>query len=82
MLPVQAIQFGLEYAKIAPDSIDAVAFSFEPKIRKQHFQVYPLSQTGDWGDKEGEAKFRAALGEVKHNIAQILGVDISNKFHW
>lgn len=52
-LPSCAIAFCLQQASIEPEEIDLVAVAFDPQLRRETFQVDPLSVDGDWGSARG-----------------------------
>ncbi len=82
ILPKEAIAFCLANAKIKAEDMDAIAFSFEPKLRELNFQFDSLSVPGNWGSEQGENKFRHCLQEVKNSLNRLLGDNASSKLVW
>lgn len=81
-LPVQAIRYCLEQANLRGSELDAVSFSFDPILRQRQWQPDQYGQPGDWGDPDGEKLFRAGLMRVPEAVSELLGTDISDRFHW
>ncbi len=62
-LPENSIRFCLAHAGLTAADLDGVAYSFDPSMRQQEFELDSLSQPGDWGSAEGEKIF---LSEFTH----------------
>ncbi len=73
VLPENAIRFCLERAGIDAGAVDAVAYSFDPDLRRREFELDPISLPGDWGDAAGEATFLAKLDLVRPAVEALLG---------
>jgi carbamoyltransferase len=81
-LPVSAISYCLREAGIDPKDLDAVAYSFDPKLRARTVRLDPFAVPGDWGSEEGERIFMASLGAVPGAVSDLLGVPLGKKFCW
>ncbi len=66
-LPENAIRFCLEYAGLRPSDIDFVAYSFDPKLRRETFRPEW------WPDSQLEADFLECLGEVGGVASKLMG---------
>lgn len=82
VMPARAVQFCLDFGGVAPEELDAVAYSFSPSMRRQTFEHDRLSRAGDWGDAAGEEIFIAALERVPAAASELLGRDVTDCFHW
>ncbi len=81
-LPVDAIAFCLRQAGITGADVDAVAYSFDPQLRRQLFRPDALSRPGDWGSEDGEEAFLAGLDRVPDRLSAALGADLSGRIRW
>src|SRR5882672_3859835 len=63
-IPVQSIQYCLRKAGVSPSDINAIGYSFDPKLRLEKFILDERSIKGDWGDSEGETTFLESLRAV------------------
>jgi carbamoyltransferase len=81
-LPVEAIAFCLRQAAIAGADIDAVAYSYDPLLRRRLFQPDPWSVPGGWGSVDGEAVFRACLDRIPERLSAAVGADVAARFRW
>ncbi len=81
-LPERAIAFCLEQAGIESEEIDLIAVSFDPELRRDTFQVDPLSVAGDWGSAQGEALFLAGLARIPERLCDLLGFDCAEAVRW
>jgi carbamoyltransferase len=81
-LPIQAINLCLEYAGIKGDSIDWIAYSFNPDARLKNQFVDDDFTEGNWGSATGENLFHTKLQEVPNKLSELLGIDVSDKFKW
>lgn len=82
VMPAQAIQFCLDFGRVAPGELDGVAYSFSPQMRRKTFEHDRLSRAGDWGDTGGEEAFMAYLDRVPSEVSALLGRDVTDRFHW
>ena len=82
LLPERSIQFCFQQCGIRPSDLDAVAYSFSPKLRRQRFRYDKLSRPGDWGDLNGEQLFVSCLDEVPNRVSSLLDEDVSHRFYW
>src|ERR1700735_3059332 len=57
-IPEHAIKFFLDYAGLRPSEIDRVAYSFDPKLRREEYNA------DWWPDSTMEDIFLDCLGEV------------------
>ncbi len=73
ILPAAAIAFCMEQAEITADDIDAVAFSFDPALRRTTFAPDRFSIEGDWGSVTGEQTFLASIDRVPDALGRLLG---------
>jgi carbamoyltransferase len=81
-LPVESIRFCLRQAGVTGADVDAVAYSFDPDLRRELFRPDPLGEPGGWGSEEGEAEFLAALDRVPDRLAEVLGDDVTGRLRW
>jgi carbamoyltransferase len=81
-LPVESIRFCLRHAGVTGADLDAVAYSFDPDLRRELFRPDPLGQPGGWGSEEGEAEFLAGLGRVPDRLAEVVGHDLTGRLRW
>lgn len=81
-LPVSSIAYCLEVSGIIPFDIDAVCFSFDPVLRRNHFFADPFAKPGDWGTEEGEAYFMKGLSRVKKQVEVLLDIDLDGRFFY
>ncbi len=73
ILPVSAIKFCLEQAQISAADIDAIAYSYDPALRRRVFVTDHLSVEGDWGSVTGEDTFWDSLDQVPEALDSLLG---------
>jgi carbamoyltransferase len=82
-LPTGAIRFCLDTAGIAAQDLEAIGFSFMPQKRlAQNVAVDADAEQGCAGTREGEERFHQLLLTVPHRLSDLLGVDVTGKFHW
>ena len=81
-LPVAAIAFCLQQAGIDSEQLDAIAISFNPELRRQQFQLDPISIDGGWGSKRGEDTFSQGLANIPEQIGKCLGENAPEKLYW
>ncbi len=81
-LPVDAIRFCIRQAGITGADVDAVAYSFDPLLRRGLFRPDGLSRPGDWGSEDGEEAFLAGLDRVPEQLSAALGVDVTDRIRW
>jgi len=81
-LPGDAIRFCIRQAGITSADIDAVAYSFDPLLRRQLFRTGRLSLPGSWGSEDGENAFLAALDRIPDQLSAALGVDLTGRIRW
>jgi carbamoyltransferase len=80
-LPVEAIRYCLREAGTNGCELDAVCYSFDPALRREHTPD-PYAVPGDWGHPEGEAVFLQGLQRVPGAVSNVVDADISGRFHW
>jgi len=80
--PSAAIAFCLESTGVSAAQLDAVAYSFDPRLRQRTFQADPLSKPGDWGTPAGEEVFQASLARVPAELSKLLDRDVSSCLQW
>jgi carbamoyltransferase len=73
VLPVAAIKFCMEQARVSAADIDAIGYSYDPALRRQTFVPDHLSVEGDWGSVTGENTFWDSLDRVPHALSALLG---------
>jgi carbamoyltransferase len=81
-LPRHAIEHVLAAGDVAPDELDAIAYSFDPAERRRAFRVDALTEPDDWGTADGERRFRESLGRVPSALGRLLGPDAAGKLEW
>ncbi len=81
-LPAEAIGFCLRQAGVCGAEVDAVAYSYDPALRRVLFRPDPWSVPGGWGSVEGEAAFQAALDRVPQRLSAALGDDVAGRIRW
>ncbi|MFD8952829.1 carbamoyltransferase [Streptomyces xanthophaeus] len=81
-LPVESIKFCLMAAGLKPQDIDLIACSFDFEIRRDTFQLDPLSNDGDWGSATGERKFLRSVESIPEAVSNLLGIDSETRFRW
>lgn len=81
-LPVQSIAFCLNAAGLRAEDIDLIACSFDLGLRRETFELDPLSIPGDWGSAEGEEVFLKSVGRIPDALSALLGADCSDRFRW
>lgn len=81
-LPIHAINYCLKTAGIKLKDIDHIGFSFNPKKRLKNIGADKYFIKGDWGSKEGEELFYKRIKTIPEKLNQLVGQDISEKFHW
>lgn len=81
-LPVNAIRFCLERAKITWNDLDYIASSFNPGKRLKNKTFGDRAKEGDWGSESGEALFYKKLRQVPKKLSALYGTDIRKKFRW
>ncbi|UAW63798.1 carbamoyltransferase [Mycoavidus sp. HKI] len=79
-LPENSIRFCLAHAGLTAADLDGVAYSFDPSMRQQEFELDSLSQPGDWGSAEGEKIFLSELRQIPKAIDQFLGRHFGDQF--
>ena len=73
ILPAAAIKFCMEQAQISAKDIDAIAYSYDPELRRRTFVPDALSVEGDWGSVTGEQTFWDSLDRVPQALGALLG---------
>jgi carbamoyltransferase len=73
ILPVEAIKFCVEQARISAGDIDSIAYSYDPALRRQTFVPDPFCVEGDWGGVTGEKTFWDSLDRVPEALRTLLG---------
>ncbi len=81
-LPVESIAFCLGAAGLNPREVDLVACSFDVDLRRESFELDPLSIPGDWGSAEGEKLFLQSVERIPGAVSALLGVDCADRFRW
>jgi carbamoyltransferase len=81
-LPVEAIAFCLRQAAVTGHEVDAVAYSYDPTLRRRLFRPDPWSLPGGWGSVDGEMTFYAALDRVPGRLSALLGADVGGRIRW
>jgi len=82
VLPVEAIAFCLRQAAVTGREVDAVAYSYDPTLRRRSFRPDPWSVPGGWGSVDGEMTFLAALDRVPGKLSALLDADIGGRIRW
>ena len=72
-LPEQAIRWCLSHHDIDAATIDAVALSFSPALRRASFREDPLGRNGSWGSLAGEKAFMAGIEATPAAVQSVLG---------
>jgi carbamoyltransferase len=73
ILPAAAINFCLDQAGISAQDVDAIAYSYDPELRRRTFVPDHLSVEGDWGSVTGEETFWDSLDRVPQALSALLG---------
>jgi carbamoyltransferase len=73
--PERAIRFCLDYAGLTARDIDHVAYSFDPKLRRNRYRA-------EWWDPRFEETFRLRLGQVRGVADELLGRSLGARFHF
>lgn len=81
-LPWSAIRCCLKWAEVSPSELDAVAYSFDPRIRRLEYRPDPYATAGDWGHPDGEETFISHLQRIPEVLSVGLGVDLTDRFRW
>jgi carbamoyltransferase len=81
-LPWSSIRYCLEWADVHPSKLDAVAYSFDPQMRRLEYQSDPYATAGDWGHPDGEETFLHHLQRVPDALSVGLGVNLIDRFRW
>ncbi len=82
-IPTKAIRFCLDTAGITGQDLDAIGFSFLPQKRlAQNVGVDADAEPGCAGTREGEKRFHQLLLTVPQRLSDVLGADVTGKFHW
>ncbi len=81
-LPSNAMQDCLKRGGITGAQVDAIAYSFDPRLRESLFQCDPASELGGWGGILGEEAFRAGLARVPARVSSLFNTDMAERVHW
>lgn len=81
-LPINAINYCLEEARINMRDVDHIGFSFDPEERLKNIETDEDVIDGDWGSKSGEDLFYRKIKTIPQKLSLLAGIDIKNKFHW
>jgi carbamoyltransferase len=73
--PERAIRFCLNYAGLTAGDIDHVAYSFDPKLRRERYRA-------EWWDPRFEETFRLRIGQVPGVADELLGRPLRQRFHF
>lgn len=82
ILPINAIRFCLNKAKIEPSDIDFIGYSFNPEKRLKNIGLGEKVVPGDWGSKEGEIKFYQNLLKVIPELKKLNLLKSEKNFYW
>jgi carbamoyltransferase len=82
VMPVNSIRFCLGDAGLMARDLDAVAYSFDPALRRREFALDPDSLPGDWGDAAGERVFLDKLNLVRPAIEALLERPLGDKLRF
>jgi carbamoyltransferase len=74
-LPEKSIRFCLKQAGLTGRDIDHVAFSFDPKVRRQRYRA-------EWWPPQFEETFRLRMGQVPGAAEELLGRPLRQRFHF
>jgi carbamoyltransferase len=74
-LPERAIRFCLKQAGLTARDIDHVAYSFDPKLRRQRFRK-------EWWGEQFEETFQLRLGQLQGVVEELLGRSLAKRFHF
>jgi carbamoyltransferase len=73
--PERAVRFCLKYAGLTARDIDHVAYSFDPKMRRQRYRA-------EWWPPRFEETFRLRIGQVLGVAEELLGRPLRQRFHF
>ena len=73
--PERAVRFCLKYAGLTARDIDHVAYSFDPKMRRQRYRA-------EWWPPRFEETFRLRIGQVLGVAEELLGRPLWQRFHF
>jgi carbamoyltransferase len=76
VMPEQAIRYCLDVAKLKPADIDKVAYSFNPKLRADHFRAEW------WPEPALEAVFLDHLAKVEDAVSAVMGRKIGKSLQF
>jgi len=80
--PLKSIFHCLKQGRVKVEELDAICYSYSPKLREKEYKADPYSIEGGWGHLESEKTFHAALSKVPETLSEALQTDISDRFHW
>ena len=81
-LPLASIRYCLQQGDLVASDLDAICYSFEPELRRRHWQLDPYAQPDDWGHPRGESTFYNSLMDVQGALSELLQFDVAPRFHW
>ncbi len=82
-LPERSIRFCLEYAGIKPRDLSHIGYSFVPGTRFVfNARLDEETVPGAAGTAAGEQEFYRLLRLVPGRLSELLGEDITDRFHW
>jgi carbamoyltransferase len=73
--PEHAIRFCLKNTRFTARDIDHVAYSFDPKVRRQRYRA-------EWWPPRFEETFRLRIGQVQGVAEELLGRPLGQRFHF